>query len=834
MIPDKEIKRKFRPVFWKDPDRFFPTSVLKEEGFFRSICPSCKKPFWSTDRNRKVCGDPSCGSKFDFIGNSPAKNKLGYIKVWDKYSKMFSKFGYTPIKRYPVVSRWNPTMEYTNASIAAFQPFVISGEVEPPARKLVIPQFCLRFSDVDNVGVTGSHHTGFVMLGQHMFVKPKDWNQNEAFRDIYTWITKGMGLPKEEVTFHEDAWAGGGDFGCCMEFFSHGCEIGNQVYMLYSQTNDSHRELDIKVLDMGMGQERCAWFTQGTPTIYDSVFPKVLKHIYSKTGVRPDIGLQKKFGLYAGLLNVDETENISKAWQTIAKEIGEDTEELKKKILSLAAVYSIAEHSRSLLFAINDGGLPSNVGGGYNLRVILRRALSFICDNNWDLDLKEITRLHSSELQKQFPELGENIDEVMQIIGVEEKKFSESRLKSQRILLDALKQDITREKLIELYDSHGINPEELRKQAASGGKKIDVPDNFYALVSERHEKKEGVGSKEVGSTEIDLAGLPDTEILYFDSYKMLEFEAKVLKIIDHKVILDRTAFYPTSGGQLHDTGTLGKSRVVDIRKQGSYVVHTVDAPAFKEGERVKGKIDFARRLQLSQNHTAAHIINGSARKILGNHVWQAGAEKTLEKARLDITHYEQLTCEEVAKIEALANDIVNDNIVIEKKMMPRNLAETQYGFRLYQGGAVPGKNIRVVNIPGFDVEACGGTHLDFTGEAELIKILRTSKIQDGVVRIEFIAGDNAIKLSTETRGELGEIAKLLDCEVEEIPGRTKELFILWKDIVKKKKDVLFKLTSHAKSSGNILAEAADILSTQKEHVKKTIERFLKEIKGARG
>src|SRR3989344_6721626 len=133
---------------------------------------------------------------------------------------MFQKFGYTPIRSYPVNARWNPTVDFTIASIAAFQPFVVSGEVEPPANPLTIPQFCLRFGDISNVGLTGAHMVGFSMIGQHHFAKPHEWNQERSFQHIHTWLKKGLGLPNKETTFHEDAWPGGGNAGPSLEFFS--------------------------------------------------------------------------------------------------------------------------------------------------------------------------------------------------------------------------------------------------------------------------------------------------------------------------------------------------------------------------------------------------------------------------------------------------------------------------------------------------------------------------------------------------------------------------------------------------------------------------------------
>jgi len=173
MLSDKELKKKYLPVFSRNPEKYYPVNALRESGFSRGQCSKCRRMFWSIDSSRELCGDPACSpdESFGFIGKSPARNSLEYKEVWHKFSKMFKNLGYTPIKRYPTVARWNPTMEFTNASIAAFQPYVISGEATPPANPLVIPQFCFRTVDIDNVGISGAHNTVFNMIGQHQFVK---------------------------------------------------------------------------------------------------------------------------------------------------------------------------------------------------------------------------------------------------------------------------------------------------------------------------------------------------------------------------------------------------------------------------------------------------------------------------------------------------------------------------------------------------------------------------------------------------------------------------------------------------------------------------------------
>jgi len=831
MKTDKQIKKEFKLEASKNPDKYYAVGHLKKEGYQRRKC-KCGIYYWTVIKNQKHCGDPACSGGYRFIGNTPAKEELDYIQLWKRFAAIFKKLGYTEIKRYPVVARWRDDQYWVGASIYDFQPHVVTGAVEPPANPLVVPQFCLRFNDIDNVGITGSHYTGFIMIGQHMFVPKEEWDQNKVFSDIHTWLKEGLGLPNKEITFHEDAWAGGGNFGPCMEYFSRGLELGNQVYMLYEQTPSGRKGLPLKVLDMGMGHERNAWFTKGTSTSYETTFPTVAKKLYKITGIQPEGNLMKKFLPYSSYLNIDEVEDINKTWKFVAKKINIDVKELKQKILPLSALYSIADHARTALFAISDGALPNNVGGGYNLRVILRRAMDLIDKYKWKVSLAEVAEWHASYLKPLFPELSENLDSVKTILDVEKHKYKETKRKSKQLIVNLLKKDsdIPEKKFIELYVSQGISPEMISEQA---NKKITIPNDFYTKVSEL--QKETVIVKEK-KKELDLKDIPETEIMYYKDFAMIEFSTSVLKVIGNKVILNKSAFYPTSGGQLNDIGTLDKVNVVDVYKQGGHIVHVLDSkPKFKKNDVVKGKIDFKRRLQLAQHHTSTHIINGSAKKVLGNHVWQAGAHKDINKARLDITHYESLSDDQVRKIENYANKIIERNLPVYSTIFPKNIAEKKYGFTLYQGGAIPGKTLRVVEIKGFDVEACSGTHLHLTGEAKLIKILKTSKIQDGMVRIEFTAGEAAAKEINRETDILQDAAKILDCKINQVPGRAKELFQKWKKVVKKKridsKDD-FKLTSKEETKDTepiILKNTALILKTQPEHINKTLNRFVKEL-----
>ncbi len=832
MLSDKELKKKFGDEFTENYEKYFPVSELKGLGFSRGKCTNCGKHFWSSGKRRKLCGEPECIGGYKFIGKE--HNPMSFTDVWKKFRNLLSSMGYTPIKRYPVVSRWNPTSEFTIASISDFQPYVVNGTVKAPANPLIVPQLCLRFNDIDNVGITGRHFTGFTMIGQHAFLPPDKFDQGKMFLDYFRWFDEGMKINKKDLIIHEDIWAGGGNFGPCLEFFSKGLELGNQVYMFFEQDHKGNKkELDIKVLDMGMGQERCAWYSQGTLTNYEAVFPSVFEYIKKITGINFKNSLLKKFVSYAGILDFEKSDTAEKSWDNISRKIGIKKEKLKEEIMKYCAVYSVGEHTRTLLYALNDGALPSNTGGNYNLRVIYRRVMDFIHKYCWDIDPMDIIRLHADYLKKQYPEMTENLNDIKNIIEVEKKKYLENKKRSRKIIENTLKHNkiIGKNKLIELYDSQGINPEDLKKEAEENnyGVKVEIPPNFYALISEKQEKQREKEDKKI-KAKIGLKDIPETNPLYYESYDILEFRGIVLKVIDNKVILNETAFYPTSGGQIHDKGFLANYKVVDVFKQGNVIVHVLDKkPDFKKGQKVKGRIDRERRIQLAQHHTATHIVNGAAKKHLGNHIWQAGASKTMEKSRLDITHYENLSDNDINEIEKIANDIVKKNVPVYKTTMKRALAESKYGFGIYQGGAVPGKELRIVEIPDFDVEACGGTHLNTTGEVISIKIIKTSKIQDGVVRIEFLAGQAAEDYFNQETNQINELVVLLKCDKKQIPARCEELFNKWK-LARKNKLDRFELKSKDKYKGDIMNKSALILKTQPEYVVKTVKRFIEDIK----
>jgi alanyl-tRNA synthetase len=249
---------------------------------------------------------------------------------------------------------------------------------------------------------------------------------------------------------------------------------------------------------------------------------------------------------------------------------------------------------------------------------------------------------------------------------------------------------------------------------------------------------------------------------------MREFHAKVLKVVDGKyVVLDQTAFYPRGGGQEPDTGEIDSAKVVEVTKQGDVVIHKVEGKV-AESQSVHAIVNARRRDLITKHHTATHVLNSASRNTLGSWVWQNSAFKEEGYGRLDITHHSALGKEEVQKIEHAANKVIRDNHPVIIKTYDRGDAEQEFTFRIYQGGVVPTSNVRIVNIKGWDIEACGGTHVKSTGEIGMVKIVKSERIQDGVVRLEFVAGEAAVEYMQKLDGQLATIAQALGSSREKV------------------------------------------------------------------
>lgn len=790
MIPKGELKKLF--------DRSkYEVTLFKEQGFHRQQCRSCGSYFWSLDPDRQVCGDTACTGGYIFLKKRSKLQKWDFHQTIKNWAGFFEKKGHTRIKDYPIVARWRDDIYFTIASIADFQPWVLNGTIDPPANSLVVPQPCVRFGgkgfcDIDNVGKTGRHLSLFIMGGQHSFNSQqrniKGYWMDRCIELNYDFLVNVLKLGREKLSYREDVWQGGGNFGPSLEVFYDGLEVVNNVFMQYEIAPEgTYREMDFKVIDVGWGLERITWITQNTPTVYDAVFGDIIKNLKKKTNINIPDRILADYSVLSGLADRDgfsETEMPKEAKAALKKSFSS----IEKSIESLQAIYAVVDHLRTLVFALADGAIPSNVGGGYNLRTLLRRVFALTKIYSLDIDPVEVCYDHIDFLKKTYPRVENARESVEDVIKIEKERYDTTVEKNRKYVESILQRNekFDEARIREIYESRGIPPELIRKIAEELNKDVSIPSCFYVDISRKEVKEAPIKGEEDKLREYIKDLKPTLKDYYQDPYAQ-RFRAKVQsKLLDRFIILDRTLFYPLGGGQIGDTGSINGEKVIKSFKIGEVILHELEKPGkIREGDQVEGEIDWARRMQLMRNHTSAHIINGAARHVLGKHVWQAGAEKTAYKSRLDITHYKPITNEEMMEIERISNSIVMDNRKVRTHYLERNVAEEKYGFAIYQGGAVPGKILRIIEIEDWDAEACGGTHVDWTGKIGTIKIVNTERIQDGVVRIEYLSGNAAVEYIQNREKELVKIAKLLEVPLDQVYRSTEKFYKIAKELQKK-------------------------------------------------
>jgi alanyl-tRNA synthetase len=797
------------------PESEYHVPFFDEVGYVRRLCPVCGTYFWTQNPDQKVCGEatPEGCVKLTFIGSSPTRKRYSLKEMREAFLGFFERNGHERIKPYPIVARWRDDLYLTHASIIDFQPYVTNGIVPPPANPLVISQPCIRLVDVDNVGPTfGRHLTFFEMGGHHAFNYPDKevyW-KDQTLRYHHEFVTKELGVKSEEVVYKEDVWVGGGNAGPDLETIVRGLEVDTLVFMKFKVVNDKFVELPIRTVDTGYGIDRYTWLSQGSISAFHAIYDSILKEVFKRVGIgKIDNKLLTKASELSGLMSLKKTASRTEARKKIADQIGIDVDTLNKTLVPIENAFAVVDHTKCLAFMLAEGIVPSNVREGYLARLMIRRTHRLLRSLGIEERLPDIIGMQIDYWSHDFPYLKEMRNEILEILSVEQEKFRQTLergiLLVRRIVQDLKKKGVSRlpvETLSELYDSHGLPPEIVQETAEKEGLKIDVPEDFYTMVAERHVQAPQVLEVEkVKGLEAKVSGLPNTQMLYYEDAYLREFEAKVLRVIDNEfVVLGETAFYPEGGGQPADHGYLefeGKRiEVENVQKVGNVIVHVVKyGKILKSGSSVKGCIDWERRSSLMKHHTATHVVNGAARRVLGQHVWQAGSQKDVDKARLDISHFKRITLEEMHRIERLANEAVLKSIPVETMWVPRTEAERKYGFRLYQGGVVPGKEIRVVKTGDWEVEACGGTHLKNTGEIGFIKILHTERIQDGVERLVYSAGISALKAVQENERLAYEVAEILDAPLDKLAETAKRVVNEWKEARKEKERLLKELVS---------------------------------------
>ena len=812
----------------------------EESGHSCRVCSVTGLRFWSRDENRTTSGD-TVEDSYTFIGNPIIKGfsmrgKELKDAMRETFLDYFEQRGHARIDPYPVLARWRDDIHLTIASIADFQPHVTSGLVPPPANPLGISQPCIRLTDVAAVGRSGRHLTTFEMMAHHAFNRPDDGDViywiDQCVRYCDDMLVNTFGIEPADITYIENPWSGGGNAGPALEVIVGGLELATLVFMNLEEHEDGdveikglrYREMPLQIIDTGYGLERFCWAAAGTPTIYEAIYPESvgwLKQIVGFDSMVEGLGLGvdtddllAELSQLAGILNIDVGTDVDSLYQRLVERLGDggvkiSVSDLKRLTEPLSSIYAIPDHMHAICNMLGDGLVPSNAKAGYLVRMMARRVCRMKGDLGIDVSLRDLAA-HHIDTHLDMDRFVQSRDGILIILDLEEARYHEMLRKGEAAVRTALRElprdahNAPDEVLFRLAEERGLNPDMVVSIATKlGWKKLSVRVGFAADMAARNAERTKVAAKGKEKGQIFQSHSPPTRQDYYSDTSQTEFSAVVLdckplnqvqinslnlssEVVEmptHSVVLDSTLFYPEGGGQLGDQGSLGTATVVDTRIENGVIYHLTNR-SVEEGE-ITGKIDWERRRQLMDHHTAVHIVGGSARAILGPHIWQAGSNKGGRYARIDLTHYSRLSRDDLDKIEDHANDIIAKNPVVEKLVLDRAEADFQFGFELYQGGPPKHSQIRIIKIGDHDVQACGGTHHDNSGEVVELRIIRSSQVQDGVERLQIVAGETAREHARIQERLLNESSEVLGVSPEDLPSAVSRFFDEWKTQQKK-------------------------------------------------
>ena len=806
----------------------FQLSFFIENGFRRKKCINCKKFFWAQSSERNTCGDPPCDS-YSFIGNPAGKKPMSTDEVREAFIQHFS-MDHKYIKPYPVVPRWRDDVLLVNASIYDFQPHVTSGMVPPPGNPLVMSQPSIRMNDLDLVGISGRHLTSFEMLCHDAFNRNNQqyyWKEGTVSR-CHTFFSEIVGIKGEEITYKENPWFGGGNAGNALEVFIRGLEVGTLVFMDLKEDPDGeiilegtkYSQMDLQVVDTGYGLERISWVTQGSPTVYDSTYGNVVSHILEKSGVETEN--ISEMGAITQIYSADPDRSISEIEREVGNLVKGELSINWEHVEKIRQAYILGDHARSIIHLSRDYVIPSNVKVGYLFRLLLRRSFRAMDYLKYSGTLMDIIRIQAENLKgiiDGFPE-----EFLSQIIEEEREKYYKSLERGTDVIKKILKKKdkLDDDDLELLYDSYGLVPDFVSQILKEQNIVLKIPANFHSRIVDKHSGKRKAQIKNQESSK--FRGM-ETRTLYYDDPRMLEFTALVLESVDDLIVVNQTAFYPTGGGQPFDLGyfQLGsrKYKVINVFKEGNAIVHQIDGH-IEKGSRLKGFVDGKRRKQLMIHHTSTHLLLGTMRRLLGDQVWQAGAQKGIESSRIDVTYNRKISDEMIRHIEHECLKTIMENRKVTARFMDWNQAIEKYGFRLFEGGVPLAKKLRIVEIEGVDVEGCGGTHLSSTGEIGFLKILRVDSIQEGIYRITFASGEAALDHVEKIEEDLNAIrimTRSTEDTVVKVEKTISEMIKLREELSSANREILSSSMEHSKNT-SLCGYEVMLLNLQREELVK--------------
>ncbi|MCH8551598.1 MAG: alanine--tRNA ligase [Natronospirillum sp.] len=762
-------------------------------------------------------------------------------EIRQRFLDFFARNGHEVVPSSSLVPHNDPTLLFTNAGMNQFKE-VFLGQDKRNYQRATTSQRCVRaggkHNDLENVGYTARHHTFFEMLGNFSF---GDYFKQGAIRFAWTFLTEELGLPADKLLvtvydedddafdlWHRDIglpedriirigdnkgeryasdnfWQMGdtGPCGPCTEvFYDHGAdiwggppgsaeedgdrfiEIWNVVFMQYNRQADGTMDpLPAPSVDTGMGLERLAAILQGVHANYE----------------------------------IDLFVNLMQAVAKVTGSVDQDNPSLRV----------VADHIRSCAFLITDGVMPSNEGRGYVLRRIIRRAVRH--GNKLGATEPFFHRLVAplaDEMAAAYPELESARPQVERVLLQEEEQFARTLDHGMKLLEEAIAglqgKVIPGETIFTLYDTYGFPVDLTGDIARERELELDLEGFEKAMEQQRAQ------GRQASKFDVDLSGLADLDAeTRFAGYELLSVSGQVEKLLldgqpvdvlkpgqQGVVVLDETAFYAESGGQVGDTGQIRTDTAVfeveDCQKQGKAHLHIgrLTHGELRAGDQVGTFVDSQKRHLTALHHSATHLLHAALREVLGDHVQQKGSLVTDERLRFDFAHFSAVTQTELRDIEQRVNQQILANTPVQTEIMPIDEAQARGAVALF--GEKYDEEVRVLTMgtDDFSMELCGGTHVQRTGDMGLLKVVSEQGISAGVRRIEAVVGPRALQLINRISDQLGQVGELVKARPEQLTEKTEALVRRQRELEKELERLQSKLAAQA--GGDLVSQAEQL------------------------
>lgn len=760
------------------------------------------------------------------IGGNVMKNLTG-AEIRSKFLEFFQSKGHAIEPSASLVPHEDPSLLWINSGVATLKKY-FDGRVIPENPRITNAQKSIRTNDIENVGKTARHHTFFEMLGNFSI---GDYFKEEAIEWAWEFLTdeKWIGFDKEKlsVTIHpedEEAYLlwrdkigvpenriirlegnfwdiGEGPSGPNTEiFYDRGPEYGDDINdpelypggendrylevwnLVFSEFNHNpdgtYTPLPKKNIDTGMGLERMASVVQNVPTNFDT-------------------------DLFMPIIQA--TEQLANA------KYGENAS-------SDEAFKVIADHIRTVAFAIGDGALPSNEGRGYVLRRLLRRAVRYAKKININRPFMfELVPVVAEIMVDYYPTVKEKTPFIQKVMKSEEERFHETLNEGLAILSEVMEKAkekgvIAGEDIFRLYDTYGFPVELTEEYAEEQGLGIDHEGFEREMESQRDRARKA--RQEVDSMQVQSGVLGNIKVeSQFVGYEQWETEAKIVALLkdgeevesaeagdEIQFILDKTPFYAESGGQIADKGIVKSThvtiRVEDVQKApNGQNLHrgTIESGAIMVKDELKATVDRQNRSKIVKNHTATHLLHQALKDVLGTHVNQAGSLVQPDRLRFDFSHFGQITAEELDEIEKIVNEKIWESIAVQIDYKNIDEAKAMGAMALF--GEKYGKIVRVVQVGSYSLELCGGCHVDNTSAIGLFKIVSEAGIGAGTRRIEAVTGQAAYQQLTDQIHLLKDAANKLKTSPKDVATRIESLLTEVKQLQRENESLAAKLSN---------------------------------------